>query len=355
MPESIDEIVVTGRRRGGNPAFDDRFNDSIDLGNRRADEIDREEEGRDEEEREDETSDTRIAFAPPVLPLPITEIVVTAQRTTTAVPRPFVSAGGSAGILAFAGVLASFFDQLGENLLQSAGFQATREVFQKTKDTKVQTIPEVIPEIVVTARRGDMRSLFPQVAPMPLLPGDYDPFIMIPISPVRVPLPQPDLPVIPGEVTIPTPTAPRILPVTIPVPTPTPFGIPFAFPVPIVSPSTRPGVSPRVAPLPFPTPLGVPVPTPVPTPIPVPTPVPTPTGIPNPLTGSRPGVVPLPQPSPQTTGNCPPCPKPKKCKKEKEKPRDQCFKKLVKEKLLPSQDESYEWTEIDCLTGRELD
>jgi len=351
MPDTIDEIIIREVRpdgvtypwwwfggKGADP-------DEDDLSNYGGDEF-----GGGSDSPPPATDDGEDAFAPPpVLPVPIQEIVVTAQRTQVVRP-PFLSTGGSAGILAFAGVLSAFIDQLGENLLQSAGFQATREVFQKTKDTPVVPLPEVLPEIVVTARRGDFRALFPQVAPMPLLPGDYDPFVLIPINPVRLPQPQVDLP---GRVDIETPTAPRIAPVTFPVPLPNPLGIPFPSPFPLPLPNISPEPFPQPSPQPFATPVPTPTPTPVPVPTPTPVPVPTPTGFPNPLTGVDPFALGLPQPQPELAG-CPPCPKPKKCKKEEDKPRDQCFRKLVKEGRLPSMDISYEWAEIDCETGKEI-
>lgn len=50
--------------------------------------------------------------------------------------------------------------------------------------------------------------------------------------------------------------------------------------------------------------------------------------------------------------NCKPC---KKCKKEKEKPRKECWRKLVKESRLPKNDTEYPWVPIDCDTGREIE
>jgi hypothetical protein len=87
----------------------------------------------------------------------------------------------------------------------------------------------------------------------------------------------------------------------------------------------------------------------VPTPFAVPSPLPTPT----PLTGieARPVPFALPQPStrvPTQADRCPPC------QEELPEPRDACFKKLVKEGITPDLDESFNWVEIDCFTGREL-
>lgn len=74
------------------------------------------------------------------------------------------------------------------------------------------------------------------------------------------------------------------------------------------------------------------------------------------LTGARRGVIefadisaqPMAQAAPQSQRRCKPCPE------ERDDPRTQCFKKLVFESELPSQDESFDWAEIDCFTGREL-
>ncbi|MCP5092857.1 MAG: hypothetical protein GY949_18240 [Gammaproteobacteria bacterium] len=59
----------------------------------------------------------------------------------------------------------------------------------------------------------------------------------------------------------------------------------------------------------------------------------------------QPGV-PLQQPT--RDRRCPPC------EEEELEPRTECFKKLVIEKTLPDQDETFNWIEVDCFTGKEI-
>jgi len=193
-------------------------------------------------------------------------------------------------------------------------------------------------------------------------------------EPLTIP-PRPEFEPFPSA---PPSTLPELEPVTPNLPSEFPSQIPD---VPPVTPS--PPTLPR--PFPQPTPGGNPVrlprfPNPDPGPFPggfplgVPTPSPSrrPAGLPlaTPRPGLRPGTPNLTPPNPGGVGsvasnfnpnsalavaglNLQRCPQ-RKCKKDEDKPRRKCFKKLVKEGITPSRDESFNWTEIDCLTGREL-
>ena len=289
-----------------------------------------------QEEEEEET------FVPPAVPIVIDEIVATATRVSR-VPT-FLGAGGLLTGAAFLG--AAIVDRLSQLRLDEAGRVATRETFPGP-DTPVVTIPqaEVLPEVIVTARRIPTR---PTVDPtmFTFISPDQDPFEMVPVVPRILPqVPTAD----PGDLAVPQeiPTIPRVRPTVFPLP----------LEIPLVAPRIRPGVftDPAVRPQPFTNPLIDPQVDPQVDPETRADPLtlidPRVVGSPGPT--AFPFRLPLFQTDPKQArpANCPPCKKPKK---EKEKERKRCFKKLVKEGLFPSDDQEFRWVPIDCFTGREL-
>lgn len=294
------------------------------------------------------------AFVAPAVPTVVEEIVVTAPRPGAA----SAVSGAAEGVarwslpLAIAGVVGltarEILDDLGEQLLEREWreFQAIQPPTRR--DSPLYTTqPEVIPEVRITQKRP-----FPQYAPAPIFfPDRYadpDPWIMQPIFPRAVPVaPQPV--VVPD---IATPAPPEIVP-ALPTITPAPYPLSVPTRQPIRLPRTRfrtdalpqtqtwiqtsPQLSPQTQLL---TGAQASV---------------SPLASTRTRTGTRAEVSPVTQTAAAANfGNascvCPPCRK----DEEQEEMRTACYKKLVKEGLFPSQDESYEWTEIDCLTGREL-
>lgn len=148
-------------------------------------------------------------------------------------------------------------------------------------------------------------------------------------------------------------------PVTIPAPSlPVPETLPQPIPAPAPAPATRPGTPTRPAPSPFPFPSPVGRPVASPRPVFFVSPFADPRGIRDPTRFQDPATPPtlltvfepvsVPSQVGRPTRQCQPCPE------QQDEPRLQCFRKMVKEKLLPSEDETFNWTEIDCITGREL-
>ena len=277
----------------------------------------------------------------PGLPGVIEEIIVTAPRTSRA-------ATGLAGIVAMAGgfIASKFLEEISQQRLEESFAALMAPDAFRPGDTPVIVTEPVTPEIVVTAKRVPLRQRFalppmPQFFPREL---DPDPFTMQPITPREFPRPEVDV-----DVAVPQPEVPTREPLTVPL---RPPGL---VPMPLPTRTT----SPRPAPLPRPVadPLPGVQPTPGTQPVPFPGVRPLPDSPVSPLTGLDTGLLPsplgLPQPMPEPRGDCPPCPR---CedKEEQEEMRDECWKKLVKEGLFPSLDESFDWVEIDCLTGREL-
>ena len=287
----------------------------------------------------------------PGLPGVIDEIIVTAPRPTkTPIPRT-----GLAGIIAtgVGFVAAEFLREISQQKLDEAGFLAVQPVKAKP-DTPVVPMPAPpIPEITVTEKRGSFLQTIRQRFALPPIPQffprefDPDPFIMQPIGPAPV-IPRPE---VQPDVAIPQPR-----PVELPTrpPASVPVRPPSVVPMPIPTPTARPIATPRPR-----TGTPLPIGAPQTRPVTVPRPRLDPRTRPRPLTDPRTTVLPLPSPLPLPKprgrpDRCPPCPKPKKCKKDRDKPRTECFKKLVKEGLLPRDDETFNWVEIDCFTGREL-
>ncbi len=318
---------------------------------------------------------------------PIDEITVTARRI---VPR-VIRLGGP---LTFAAdIAARMADVMSQRRLDEAGYLATRPVIARP-DTPVQTIPpDVIPEIVVTAPRPSLgrpapvivprrraiprRRIVPErrpfrpprrpaqpvppVIPQPALPRPTRRRRLTPVPPLRWPmnpnLPVPATPNLPGRPAFPIQPRPTRTPDNVPtrpVPTITPGPTPIA-PSPIFTP-----VGPAGQPAP-PTPVIAPAPGPQPAPGNIPTPATFPLSDPAVLTTLQEQVLRLGETSvaqfavPRTqlaaASICPPCPP---SKKDKDKRRTECYKKMVYERAYPRWDDEYKWEEIDCLTGRPI-
>lgn len=344
MP-TIEEITVTGKR--------DPF--SWDWG--LSEEWDREEEGREEyeeaeEARREAAEEAEEAFLPPPVVPVIEEIIATAPRQTVTTTASRLAGFNLAGLGAWVGgmILAEGLREVSQARLDEAGRLAVAPVPPKP-DTPLRTIqPEVIPEVIVTAQRQYERPPMPQFFDRDF---DPDPWFLETVYP-RV---MPTTPTITTPVDIPAPqpvTAPAPAPATMPQPLTIPQFTPFAEPT--VSPATRPATAPAPAIGPGLMPSLQPFVSPAPAPGLAPGTVPGVTALPGLMPGTqvRPGT----STQPRTGLFASMCPTPAqvraKCKKEKNKPRRRCYRKLVKERRLPSMDEIYNWAEIDCDTGREL-
>lgn len=231
--------------------------------------------------------------------------------------------------------------QAEEDALARAETELRRQERLKRETLRVLPQPEVIPEVIVTAKR----QLLPQVLPWPQFPDpDADPFFSPTVEPRFLPETQPaPEPIIEVE-----PVAPPM----IPQPARSPHVTPYTFPIPEIRPLRQP----------MPRPDTMPQPEPVPRVSPSERTRTSPTVSPQPRSRRRtaPATRRLTQPQPQPLPfgdprlgrpDCPPCPR---AKEEEKKPRLECYKKLVKEGLYPDMDESFNWVQIDCITGREL-
>lgn len=354
----IEEIIVTGRRTPRGDPFPPGGSvyASIDEFQRDIDEMDRAEEA---QERAIEEFEARQSFVAPVAALPqvitdiLTAVPVIDEIIVTA-PRPVLPIGLFGGLLAGAAVIgAEIARELSQQRLDES-FRAFQNVQPRTPDSPVATIePDVIDEIIVTARRPILR---PGILPtgFSFLSPDADPFEMETITPRFFP----DTPQIP-EI---SPQFPEIAP-EIPQPRPT-IAPQIAPPRPQIRPDIRPDI--REAPDILPQPLATPQPLPIPTPFPDVLPQPFAPPAPVPLTPVSPGLLgfpnpfqfaqPFAQPDPNFDTRTKKCKAPvkTKCKKKKEKPRTKCFKKLVKEARFKKNDKSFNWVAIDCSTGKEL-
>ena len=294
--------------------------------------------------QEDDDEEQRT-FVPPIVPQVIEEIVATAPRVAR---FPFGAVGG--GLAAGAFSIAAIFDRLSQQRLDEAGRIATRETFARP-DTPVATIePEVLPEVIVTARRISTR---PAVRPQlfRFLSPDDDPFVMQPVEPRFIPT----VPEVSPEFSVEIPTLPRAPTRLIPFPVEIPLRRPGTRVDTRARPVTRPQTRPATDPQPFVDPLADPQPLPQPRVDPQTDPLtvvgPRVVGFPRPTGSPFPFVLPFAQPREVRSPTCPPCPKTKKKKKKK---RSECFKKLVKEGLTEDLDTEFNWVRIDCATGREL-
>lgn len=300
------------------------------------------------------------AFLPPPSTLPpglIPEVVVVGSRVSA--PAFGVGVAPAISVATLFGVvggtlIAGILRDISQQRLDAT--MAELMVPERTRpDTPLETLPpEVIPEITVTASQFDvLRALQPQRLPLPppLITPDADPFVLIPIVPRVLPTPA----AIP-DVATPAPAIPLPLPVPLPATVPLPLVSPSISPAvrpsiqPAVSPSVRPDIRPGLLPLVSPATS------------PATRPAVQPGIATDPLTSTGTRTVQSTatefrlQAQPQVEAGQQQCPPPPQCKKDEEleEERTQCWKKLVKEGLFPSLDRSYEWTEIDCLTGREL-
>ena len=322
------------------------------------------------------------ARPPPKQPQLLDEIVVKGKRVAKVLTR-------GSGLLFAADVGARIVGAISQQRLDEAGRLAVRPVPPKP-DTPVRTIQQPITEIIVTAkrpalarpmpvpaiprRRAPRRSPSPErrpwrprrpkpppapVVPAPQPPPRRAPRRVTPIPPLRWPmnpnLPVPQTPNLPGRGPVPTLPRPGIFPIQ-------PGGLPNVptRPLPLAPTVPSPFTPTRTQPAPRPTPRLVP-PLPGIAPGPVPgilpfapgTPGLAPLADPAALTGLQPSVV----TSPVSVAQVVPLPAlqhaaAQRCPKEKDKPRDKCFKKLIQERKFPRWDKVYEWQEIDCLTGR---
>lgn len=327
----IEEIVVTGKKPSGGSGFSpfrpsapNPFGDSLDI----------EEMKRDKAEDEAEAEQ---AFLPPVLVPVIEEIVVTASRTSQLAAAARAARFNVAGIAGWlvGSLAAEILRDVSQARLDVAGELATRTIPARP-DTPVRVMePEVIPEIVVTARRQELvRPPMPQFFSV-----DDDPFVMQTVYP-RYAEPAPSVsPIVDAPLQIPMPT-PLVAP--LPLATPLPLAMPQPFPQPFPQPSTQP----------FPQPSAQPFPQPAAQPMPQPSVQPGTGTVPKSLTGSQTGVLPF---TGLQAGLCPPATKTRtKCKKDKDKRRNKCYRQLVKQARYGRADKISKWAEIDCDTGRTI-
>ena len=289
-----------------------------------------------------------FAFVPPVVPKVVEEIIVTAPRPGAPVVGPTLGATfASLGIATVIGFTArEILDELGEQMLEREFAELMApDAFRPGDTPVVVTKPETIPEIIVTAKRLDVIRDF-YLPPMPQFDFPDKDLIILPRPQVQ-PQPQPTLP----DVEIAPITAPQIQPATPPriprrppsrIRTPRRTRIETQTQTEILT-QTQTQVQPFTLTSPLTSPLAQALPSL------------SPASRARTRTRTRTRTQTLAQRlrglvgagSPVTT--CPPCPK-----KDKEKPRSRCYKKLVKEAFLPSLDKEYDWVEINCYTGREL-
>ncbi len=293
--------------------------------------------------------------APPLVPV-LEEIIVTASRpaaSTSVGAGAGALRGGIAGLFALIGgvIIAKIFEKLGDEI-QDEAFQLNveRGTPRVLPDTPLQLMEEIVVTEPAALRVAPQPEFFP-------FESDPDPFIMIPLptapqvlpsaDPVRIaepaPLPEIELPGQPvTRPLLPLPLRDPLTPLR-PLVAPLPFGtpLPLAAPLPLPLPIGAPSPSPTAQPQPFAQPAAQPQPSTRPRSVPI--------GFASPLTQTLPQ--PLTGPELARPGNCPPCPRETKDEPEL---RTQCFKKMVIESTNPEFDESFNWNEVDCITGRDL-
>lgn len=299
--------------------------------------------------------DPDVAFVPPVVPPQLLPEVTVIGRAPARAAFGFgrVAKFNLASIVASVGglLVAAILKDRGEALLEREFAELMARGRIKKRGTPTRTIPEqTIPEIVVKAsRRSFIRSLFVIPQTYTFISVDTDPFEMQTIqprflepapAPATIAIEIPELPdfrtLVPAPVSIPVrspATVPLIAPQVRPglLPATMPQTVPSV--QPFVQPAVQPGLQPAVQPS-----IGT-----------------------QPLTRVQTRVLPSTRAGTRVqpraglganlgTQNCPPCTK----KKERKKPRTECYKKLVKEGVTEDLDQSYNWVKIDCLSGREL-
>lgn len=301
----------------------------------------------------------RLLRKPSLLPLRgdlIEEIIVTAKKPAAkAASRAFIrgllgTAGGA--ITGVATVGAMMAEEISQQKLDEAFAELMKEPV-KPKDTPVRVKQdEPIPEIIVKAKRPRKRPRF-RFLPERQLIGDVFTDVMS--------RPAFDTPTVQDiEIKVDSPTLPEIFPDPIPkfdLRTQTqrrserrtsPRTRTRTQPRPRALPQTLAELLPDTSPNPLQTTFAQPKTKPKTKTQPKRKRPSTRTL----LTGFQPGMLtsPLPQTAPQMAGFCPPCPKPTRTVKK----RNKCYKTLVKEARDPRRDKKYRWIEIDCDTGREL-
>ena len=289
-----------------------------------------------------EAAQLRNLLRSPAIP----EVITTAQRVRTAPSTIRGASGLGWGTAALAVIFSLGYLEVSRMRQQREEDERAKKEAEERRLLRLAREKE-LPEVTVTARPIHI----PVVASLPTfidipLP---DPFRMRPpapepSAPLEMPVPSPEIEI--------APIAPPQIPAPAPVPSPVPLPIPAPLPAPLprALPLSRPGTAPARRIRPGTAPLTQPAPRPVTRLAPAPRGAPRhwPPGI-SPLTGPLGEVLPLPLPQPApdpARERCKPC--------EEDKPRTECWRKLVKEHMWPDQDEDYKWARIDCLTGREL-
>lgn len=302
------------------------------------------------------------AFLPPVAaPKPIEQIVVTAKRRASV--RIVATRALAAGSWLLSGAFAVASLEQYRRRLEFEADEASKRDSEKRRARRLarETVQTAaMPEIIVTAKRP--AAFAPYVLPpMPdFIPwGDTpDPFIMQPIIPRQLPQrpARVDVEVSPPEIPTRAPTRREIR-----LPTRLPEIRPGTLPG--TRPAIRPGTAPKVAPSPLvaPGPAVAPAPAAAPAPSVAPSTNLASSTLANlsrltslnrrMATSRRSDLKAQAQAQAQRAQNTRKC---KPCKKEKDKPRNECWRVLVKEARYPRDDEKYPWVPIDCDTGREI-
>ena len=372
----IEEIVVRGKRIRFEPGSPGDFSRGPGVEGPRG------ERGSRERPQPPQVQPEEKTFVPPPLVQPIEEIIVTAKKPPKLGWRTIAGRGLAAASWILTGGFAIYeLDRYRRQLEEEADEKSKQESEERRKRRlERETLQETIPEIVVVGKRP------PKFRPLDFKPGPYvlpplpqwfdrytdpDPWIMQPFYPPT--LPEPAAPAAPAA-----PTAPPQIPTAPPLRISPPIIRPGRTPTrPEIRPGTRPTVRPSTPTVPAPAPAPAP---PATQPQPQVRPSVQPQPQVNPFTTTSPWVQPLVSPATRLQSrtltrvrptvrpsrqaqplpipglgnlNCPPCTQ-KKCKKEEEKPRQECWRKLVKEGRYPADDTEYPWVPIDCDTGREI-
>ena len=309
-----------------------------------------------------------IAFVAPPLATPIDEIVVTAKAASDLPKSPavqtFQTARAARG-LGWLGAIAG-----GIYALDWYAKRVQREEDEARakylRDAELQRLAEQMSvDVTVTARRpAESVYTLPPLPQFQKPDPDFEvlrPIIItepaaapatlpeVEIAPITAPAIQPSIPAVAPRPGVLPELLPYVSPVEMPLPGTVPEISPTTQPARRVRPSTEPLVSPQ------------------------PSTAPSPSTSPQvqPFTSTQPAtqrrtstrqqtrrltrrqreVLPLAEAMGNLQNASRYC---KPCDEEKDKPRTQCWKKLVKEHMYPELDEEYEWVRIDCLTGREL-
>jgi len=255
---------------------------------------------------------------------PIEEIIVTGVKQPKTFGRLLGPVG--AGALLLGDIGAKLADQISQRKLDEAGRLATRTIPPKP-DTPVATIqPEVIPEIVVTAKQ-------PRPRPAIGLTGFVGGMLGLYSEPIGK---------LPVGARVSEPASPRIAPPKRPK-KPTTIGV-SADPltrIPFDMVGSEPRFSRTREPAPIPRSRLLGIGTGQPKSIP---------GINAGLTGANVFALPLPQ-TQTRSAICAPCPRAKRKKRQR---RTKCYRQLVKQGRYASRDKTSKWAQIDCDTGKTI-